>query len=139
LTDDIIKNGGIGYHITKIENEQSILKNGIRPKVGMTPKYAKEQKLQNSKKAAGYRFFPKRVFFVGNSKTREKTKKNLEKALLMKKLRKGEYCIFVIDFNKHDVDLWEDRAALNIEYAVYTHTFIPTSMIKDVIHDINEI
>ena len=146
LTEQIKENGCLLYHITKTENVDSIRKRGFRPKVGRTPKSAETVNMETmasnkktKKRINGYRYFPERLFFIGCCKNKGNTIKNLEKAIQMKGLKSGEYAIMIVDFNGYDIDLWEDRAAPNIKYAVYTHTFIPNFMIKSIVYNPKDI
>lgn len=129
ISETIKNNGGFVYHITSKENAEKILKNGIRPKTGKT-------KNENSK--TGYRYFPKRNFFIGCCKTKKETKENIKNALAYIG-KHNDYVIIEIDTTKHDIDFWVDRALPEIKNAVYSHTFIPNSFITRVLYNIEEI
>ena len=129
LFDKIKKNGNKVYHITKIENLEKIKNSGLRPKVGKTKK-------QDNKN--GYRYFPERIFLVGNNETLEKTIENIKSVIIDKQLKDGEYVIFEFDLKEHIINLWKDQASNN-EYNIYTYTYLSKNLISGIYKNVNNI
>ena len=116
VEDLVKKNGNIVYHVTHKNNLNSVLKSGLRPKVGKTP-YEDTDK--------GYRYFPERLFVVNNSKN---IKTDLKQIILDKQLKDGEYIILKINVKKHNISFFVDDAS-DTENCFYTLESIPPSLI----------
>ena len=110
------KNGNIVYHVTHKNNLSSVLKSGLRPKVGKTP-YEDTDK--------GYRYFPERLFVINNSKS---IKTDLKKIISDKKLKDGEYVILKINIKNHNISFFTDDLSDN-ENCLYTLESIPPNII----------
>lgn len=112
----IKENGNILYHITESLNVPDILRKGLRPKTG-------KRKYQG-----GYRYFPERVYLIGNNPN---IIENIDSVIIDKQFEKRgiQYSILKIDLGKHNVSLWYDDAS-NGKYNVYTLEAIPPSLIS---------
>ena len=120
---DIKENGNILYHITERKRLNDILRCGLRPKTGKRPY------------EGGYRFFPKRLYLIGNNPNIKDDIKNVVKDKQFEE-RGIDYVILQIDLGKHNIGLWYDDASNN-KFNVYTLELIPPKLIKEV--SINEI
>lgn len=129
LFEKIKNNGNKVYHITKIENLEKIKNSGLRPKVGKTQKQDNEN---------GYRYFPERIFLVGNNETLEKTIENIKSVIIDKKLKLGEYVIFEFDLKNHIINLWKDQASEG-EFNIYTYTYLSKNLISGIYTNLNDI
>lgn len=118
---DIEANGNILYHITKRKNLNDILRCGLRPKAGKRPY------------EGGYRFFPKRLFLIGNNPNIKNDIRNVIKDKKFKE-RGIDYVILQIDLENHNIGLWYDDASNN-KFNVYTLELIPPKLIKEVSFD----
>ena len=114
--ETIKENGNIFYHITESLNVPDILKKGLRPKTG-------KRKYQG-----GYRYFPERVYLIGNNPN---IVENIDSVIRDKEFEKRgiQYTILKIDLGKHNVSLWYDDASVG-KYNVYTLEAIPPSLIS---------
>lgn len=112
----IKENGNILYHITESLNVPDILRKGLRPKTG-------KRKYQG-----GYRYFPERVYLIGNNPN---IIENIDSVIIDKQFEKRgiQYSILKIDLGKHNVSLWYDDASVG-KYNVYTLEAIPPSLIS---------
>ena len=119
--DVIRKNGNIVYHITDKDNLHTILRTGLRPRVG------------KSKVDDGYRYFSHRTFLIGHS---DNIKKNIKSVLNDKGYDPydDKYIILKIDLKHHDIPLWFDDASAG-ELNVYTLTAIPPKLISTINYD----
>ena len=114
--ETIKENGNILYHITESLNVPDILKKGLRPKTG-------KRKYQG-----GYRYFPERVYLIGNNPN---IVENIDSVIRDKEFEKNgiQYTILKIDLGKHNISLWYDDAS-DGKYNVYTLEAIPPSLIS---------
>lgn len=114
--ETIKENGNILYHITESLNVPDILRKGLRPKTG-------KRKYQG-----GYRYFPERVYLIGNNPN---IVENIDSVIIDKQFEKRgiQYTILKIDLGKHNVSLWYDDASVG-KYNVYTLEAIPPSLIS---------
>lgn len=114
--ETIKENGNILYHITESLNVPDILRKGLRPKTG---KRAYQ---------GGYRYFPERVYLIGNNPN---IIENIDSVIIDKQFEKRgiQYSILKIDLGKHNVSLWYDDASVG-KYNVYTLEAIPPSLIS---------
>ena len=114
--ETIKENGNILYHITESLNVPDILRKGLRPKTG-------KRKYQG-----GYRYFPERVYLIGNNPN---IVENIDSVIRDKKFEKNgiQYTILKIDLGKHNISLWYDDAS-DGKYNVYTLEAIPPSLIS---------
>lgn len=114
--ETIKENGNILYHITESLNVPDILKKGLRPKTG-------KRKYQG-----GYRYFPERVYLIGNNPN---IVENIDSVIRDKEFEKNriQYTILKIDLGKHNISLWYDDASSG-KYNVYTLEAIPPSLIS---------
>ena len=114
--ETIKENGNILYHITESINVPDILKKGLRPKTG-------KRKYQG-----GYRYFPERVYLIGNNPN---IVENIDSVIRDKEFEKNriQYTILKIDLGKHNISLWYDDASSG-KYNVYTLEAIPPSLIS---------
>ena len=112
----IKENGNILYHITESLNVPDILRKGLIPKTG-------KRKYQG-----GYRYFPERVYLIGNNPD---IIENIDSVIDDKKFEKRgiQYTILKIDLGEHNVSLWYDDASVG-KYNVYTLEAIPPSLIS---------
>ena len=129
IVDKIKANGGKIYHVTSIENAGKIIKSKMfRPKVGKSPKQDPEY---------GYRYFPRRMFFIANGKTKNETLNDIKSTLF--DLEASDYCIFEINITKfNDCLFWEDNASES-KNSVYCYTAIPFSFCKNIYNSIEEL
>lgn len=111
-TKKVKENGNVVFHITHKNNVNSILKKGLRPKVGRTPL------------DGGYRYFPNRLFVINNS---ENIEKDLDKIIADKEL--SDYVILKIDLKDHNIGFYVDEASEN-ENFMYTLHAIPPKLIE---------
>lgn len=118
---EIKANGNILYHITERKNLNNILRCGLRPKVGKRPY------------EGGYRFFPKRLFLIGNNPN---IKNDIRNVIKDKKFEERgiDYVILQIDLEDHNIGLWYDDASNN-KFNVYTLELIPAKLIKEIAFD----
>ena len=114
--ETIKENGNILYHITESLNVPDILRKGLRPKTG-------KRKYQG-----GYRYFPERLYLIGNNPN---IVENIDSVIIDKQFEKRgiQYSILKIDLGEHNVSLWYDDAAVG-KYNVYTIEAIPPSLIS---------
>ena len=114
--ETIKENGNILYHITESRNVQDILRKGLIPKTG-------KRKYQG-----GYRYFPERVYLIGNNPN---IVENIDSVIRDKEFEKNgiQYTILKIDLGKHNISLWYDDAS-DGKYNVYTLEAIPPSLIS---------
>ena len=114
--ETIKENGNILYHITESLNVPDILRKGLRPKTG-------KRKYQG-----GYRYFPERVYLIGNNSN---IVENIDSVIIDKQFEKRgiQYSILKIDLGKHNISLWYDDASVG-KYNVYTLEAIPPSLIS---------
>ena len=114
--ETIKENGNILYHITESLNVPDILRKGLRPKTG-------KRKYQG-----GYRYFPERVYLIGNNPN---IIENIDSVIIDKQFEKRgiQYSILKIDLGKHNISLWYDDASIG-KYNVYTLEAIPPSLIS---------
>ena len=114
--ETIKENGNILYHITESLNVPDILRKGLRPKTG-------KRKYQG-----GYRYFPERVYLIGNNSN---IVENIDSVIDDKEFEKRgiQYTILKIDLGKHNISLWYDDASVG-KYNVYTLEAIPPSLIS---------
>ena len=112
----IKENGNILYHITESRNVPDILRKGLRPKTG-------KRKYQG-----GYRYFPERLYLIGNNPN---IVENIDSVIIDKEFEKNriQYTILKIDLGKHNISLWYDDAS-DGKYNVYTLEAIPPSLIS---------
>ena len=112
----IKENGNILYHITESLNVPDILRKGLIPKTG-------KRKYQG-----GYRYFPARVYLIGNNPD---IIENIDSVIDDKEFEKNkiQYSILKIDLGEHNVSLWYDDASVG-KYNVYTLEAIPPSLIS---------
>ena len=99
-----------------VTNVPDILRKGLRPKTG-------KRKYQG-----GYRYFPERVYLIGNNPN---IVENIDSVIIDKQFEKRgiQYSILKIDLGKHNVSLWYDDASVG-KYNVYTLEAIPPSLIR---------
>ena len=118
---EIKSNGNILYHVAKRKNLNNILRCGLRPKAGKRPY------------EGGYRFFPKRLYLIGNSPN---IKDDIKNVIIDKRFEERgiDYVILQIDLGKHNIGLWYDDASNN-KFNVYTLELIPPDLIKEVSFD----
>ena len=114
--ETIKENGNILYHITESRNVPDILRKGLIPKTG-------KRKYQG-----GYRYFPERVYLIGNNPN---IVENIDSVIRDKELEKNgrQSTILKIDLGKHNISLWYDDAS-DGKYNVYTLEAIPPSLIS---------
>lgn len=114
--ETVKENGNILYHITESLNVPDILRKGLRPKTG-------KRKYQG-----GYRYFPERVYLIGNNPN---IVENIDSVIRDKEFEKNgiQYTILKIDLGKHNISLWYDDASVG-KYNVYTLEAIPPSLIS---------
>ena len=114
--ETIKENGNILYHITESRNVPDILRKGLIPKTG-------KRKYQG-----GYRYFPERVYLIGNNPN---IVENIDSVIRDKGFEKNriQYTILKIDLGKHNISLWYDDASAG-KYNVYTLEAIPPSLIS---------
>ena len=114
--ETIKENGNILYHITESLNVPDILRKGLRPKTG-------KRKYQG-----GYRYFPERVYLIGNNSN---IVENIDSVIRDKEFEKNgiQYTILKIDLGKHNISLWYGDASSG-KYNVYTLEAIPPSLIS---------
>ena len=114
--ETIKENGNILYHITESRNVPGILRKGLIPKTG-------KRKYQG-----GYRYFPERVYLIGNNPN---IIENIDSVIDDKEFEKRgiQYTILKIDLGKHNISLWYDDASVG-KYNVYTLEAIPPSLIS---------
>ena len=114
--ETIKENGNILYHITESLNVPDILRKGLIPKTG-------KRKYQG-----GYRYFPERVYLIGNNPG---IVENIDSVIRDKEFEKNgrQYTILKIDLGKHNISLWYDDAS-DGKYNVYTLEAIPPSLIS---------
>ena len=114
--ETIKENGNILYHITESRNVPDILRKGLIPKTG-------KRKYQG-----GYRYFPERVYLIGNNPN---IVENIDSVIRDKEFEKNriQYTILKIDLGKHNISLWYDDAS-DGKYNVYTLEAIPPSLIS---------
>lgn len=120
--DVIRKNGNIVYHITDYDNLKTIMRTGLRPRVG------------KSEADDGYRYFSHRTFLIGHS---DNIKKNIKSVLKDKGYNDpydDRYVILKIDLKHHNIPLWFDDASAG-ELNVYTLTSIPPKLISTIKFD----
>lgn len=125
MNEQIRENGNKIYHICSKETAEKIKNTNIfRTKVGKTP-------AQDSK--TGYRYFPRRLFFIMQGKTNEDTIEEIQMALETKNLFAKEYVIFEIDttyylgknkFQENGV-FWSDNAMEKSKLSIYTYNAVP--------------
>ena len=135
--NDEIKRNQYVYHITDIKNINSIMRVGLRPKVGRV------RSQSDSKSQTGYRYFPEKIFLCGRCDTREDTISNLRKIIDMKHIH--NYAIIEIDPRSKQgdngivIDFWRDNAAPEIKNACYTFTAIPKMFISNVYYSVGDV
>ena len=114
--ETIKENGNILYHITESRNVPDILRKGLIPKTG-------KRTYQG-----GYRYFPERVYLIGNNPN---IVENIDSVIIDKEFEKNgiQYAILKIDLGKHNISLWYDDAS-DGKYNVYTLEAIPPSFIS---------
>ena len=114
--ETIKENGNILYHITESRNVPDILRKGLIPKTG-------KRTYQG-----GYRYFPERVYLIGNNPN---IVENIDSVIIDKEFEKNgiQYAILKIDLGKHNISLWYDDAS-DGKYNVYTLEAIPPSLIS---------
>ena len=114
--ETIKENGNILYHITESLNVPDILRKGLIPKTG-------KRKYQG-----GYRYFPERLYLIGNNPN---IVENIDSVIIDKEFEKNgiQYTILKIDLGKHNISLWYDDASSG-KYNVYTLEAIPPSLIS---------
>ncbi len=114
--ETIKENGNILYHITESRNVPDILRKGLIPKTG-------KRTYQG-----GYRYFPERVYLIGNNPN---IVENIDSVIIDKEFEKNriQYTILKIDLGKHNISLWYDDASTG-KYNVYTLEAIPPSLIS---------
>ena len=117
----IKQNGNIVYHITDKDNLRTILRTGLRPRVG------------KSEADDGYRYFSHRTFLIGHS---DNIKKNIKSVINDKgyDTYDDKYVILKIDLKHHNIPLWFDDASEG-EFNVYTLTAIPPKLISTIKFD----
>ena len=111
------KNCNIVYHITDIDNLKTILRTGLRPRVG------------KSIAENGYRYFSDRTFLIGHS---DNIVENIKSVLRDKGYNDpydDRYVLLKIDLKNHNIPLWFDDASSG-EMNVYTLTAIPSKLIS---------
>ena len=114
--ETIKENGNILYHITESRNVPDILRKGLIPKTG-------KRTYQG-----GYRYFPERVYLIGNNPN---IVENIDSVIIDNEFEKNgiQYAILKIDLGKHNISLWYDDAS-DGKYNVYTLEAIPPSLIS---------
>lgn len=113
------ENHGILYHFTTSNNDESILKNGLRCK------------------QATYRKFPERIYLYSKYKLDNNDKKFIDKVTDPFKRRKYGISIFKINLNKigKDISFYTDDY-MEEDEAVYTYTNIPAECISKIKYEI---
>ena len=114
--ETIKENGNILYHITESHNVPDILRKGLILKTG--------KRIYQG----GYRYFPERVYLIGNNPN---IVENIDSVIIDKQFEKRgiQYSILKIDLGKHNISLWYDDAS-DGKYNVYTLEAIPPSLIS---------
>lgn len=109
------KNHGILYHFTTSNNNESILKNGLRCRQGT------------------YRKFPERIYLYSKYKLDNNIKEFINKVTDTFKKEKYGISIFKINLNKigKDISFYTDDY-MDEEEAVYTYTNIPSECISKI-------
>ena len=120
-SEEIKANGNILYHVAKRKNLNNILRCGGRPKAGKRPY------------EGGYRFFPKRLYLIGNNPNIKDDIRNVIKDKQFEE-RGIDYVILRVDLGNHNIGLWYDDASNN-KFNVYTLELIPPGLIKEVPFD----
>lgn len=115
--DIIRKNGNIVYHITDYDNLKTIMRTGLRPRVG------------KSEADDGYRYFSHRTFLIGHSNNIKKNIKSVLKDKGYNDPYDDRYILLKIDLKNHNIPLWFDDASSG-EMNVYTLTAIPPKLIS---------
>ena len=120
--DVIRKNGNIVYHITDYDNLKTIMRTGLRPRVG------------KSEYDGGYRYFSHRIFLIGHSNNIKKNIKSVLKDKGYNDPYDDRYVLLKIDLKHHNIPLWFDDASAG-ELNVYTLTAIPPKLISTIKFD----
>lgn len=117
--DVIRKNGNIVYHITDFDNLKTIMRTGLRPRVG------------RSEADNGYRYFSDRIFLIGHSDNIVDNIKSVLKDKGYNDPYDDRYVLLKIDLKHHNIPLWFDDASAG-ELNVYTLTAIPPKLITPI-------
>lgn len=119
VTNKVLKNGGYIYHITLKNNWKYIQNTGLRPRVGKIPK------------EDGYRYFPKRLYFIANDKDKESTLISIKNTINDKEYDINDIVLLKININEHHIGLFIDTASVD-KNAVYTYESIPSKLIEKI-------
>lgn len=111
LYTDPITHPKICYHICEKDALNSILKTGLRPKIGKS-------------KLLRYRYFPERVFMIVHS---DKYKEDIKDVISDLQLK--NYVILKIDTSKCNITFFQDLASEN-PHCIYTYESIPPKLIE---------
>ena len=109
-TDPIIHPNAC-YHVCRPDAIDSILKTGLRPKIGKS-------------KVLRYRYFPERVFMIAYT---DHYKEDIKE--VVNDLQLEDYIVLEIDTSKCNITFFKDLAAEN-ENCIYTYESIPPQLIK---------
>lgn len=121
LTKQIRSKTDILYHVALNSDLQSILKTGLRPRVGKLARIG------------GYRYFPEKVFLIANS---DNALNDIREIVTSKGYTNKNYSVIKIDISKHNIGLYRDDQ-YDSDNIVYTFEAIPPSLISVV--DIDEL
>lgn len=114
LTNKIRSKTDILYHVALKSDLKSILKTGLRPKVGKT------------KREFGYRYFPEKVFLIASSND---ILKDARKVIVSKGYTTNQYSIVKIDMSGHNIGLYRDDQ-YDSDNIVYTYEAIPAQLLS---------
>ena len=101
----------IFYHVTSKSNWFKIKSSGLRPKVGKTL-------IQG-----GYRYFPSKLFLIGDS---ENINTDIQEVVKTKKYK--NYVVIKIDLSNHNIDVYKDDY-YDSDNIVYTYEAIPPELL----------
>lgn len=109
---EIQKSGNVVYHITNKENVKNILKRGLVPKT------------------SGYRYYPERIFLLGNKQDKEELTDDIVEIIRNKDLFPNKYAILKIDLHHFkNINIYVDPA-YSTDDKYYTYENIPPQFIE---------
>lgn len=121
LTKSIRAKTNVLYHVVLNSDLQSILKTGLRPRVGKLARFG------------GYRYFPEKLFLIAGS---DNILNDIREIVTSKGYTNKNYAVIKIDISKHNIGLYRDDQ-YDSDNIVYTFEAIPPSLISPV--DIDEL
>lgn len=111
---------GVLYHITRKSNIESIMRTGLRPKVGKTVIHG------------GYRYFPERVYFIIPELLEKTEQEMIDEIRELLNIKESDCVVLKINLRGYEnISLYDDTA--DGIYACYTYTAIPPKFITEII------